>query len=185
MSAIVIFAVTIPATIFADGWSRRASLILGGVGIGLTMFLMGALYAGGAVHATSGAGRWVVVVSIYVFAVIYCITWGISIKIFAAEIQPQKTRATATSIAHGTNWLANFLVALVTPTLLATTSYGAYFLFGGCATVTALVCWAYMPETRGKSLDEIEQAFHESKGNGLHGLKSLGRAVRRRLPGGN
>lgn len=44
--------------------------------------------------------------------------------------------------------------------MLARTSYGVYFLFGGCTFLTAVVCWLFMPETRGKSLDEIEQAFY-------------------------
>lgn len=96
------------------------------------MFLMGTLYAGGAVHADAGGGRWVAVVAIYVFAVIYCTSWAVGIKIHAAaEIQPQRTRASATSLAHGGNWVANFLVALVTPVLLEPSSFGAYFLFRG------------------------------------------------------
>ncbi|AEO70695.1 uncharacterized protein THITE_2122379 [Thermothielavioides terrestris NRRL 8126] len=183
VSAIVIFAVSIPAMIFADRWSRRANTILGGIGMGITMFLMGGLYAGGAVHADSGAGRWIIVASIYVFAIIFSISWAVVIRIYAAEIQPQKTRAAATSLAHGSNWLSNFLVALVTPTLLARTSYGAYFLFGSCSVVTALVCWAFMPETRGKSLDEIEQAFYDTRGS-RRGLKAFGTVLRRKLPWG-
>ncbi|KAI0381419.1 general substrate transporter [Hypomontagnella monticulosa] len=182
VSAIVIFAVTIPATLFADRWGRRPNTILGGIGMAGTMFLMGSLYAGDAVHAGSGAGRWVVIASIYVFAVIYCVTWAVGVKVYAAEIQPQRTRASATSIAHGSNWLSNFLVALVTPTLLAKTSYGAYFLFGGCALLTAAVCAVFMPETRGLSLGEIDQAFVRGSkaGTAVSGLREFARAARRR-----
>jgi hypothetical protein len=129
----------------------------------IVMFLMGGLYAGKAVHTETGAGRWVVIVSIYLFAAIFSVSWAVGIKIYSAEIQPQNTRATATSMAHGSNWICNFLVALVTPTLLAKTAYGAYFLFGGCTFLTALVCILYMPETRGKSLNEIEQAFQKNR----------------------
>ncbi|KAL5333479.1 hypothetical protein BJX70DRAFT_403521 [Aspergillus crustosus] len=159
VSALVIFCVTIPALIWADKWGRRHSVIYGGIGISLTMFLMGALYAGNAVHSTTGAGRWVVIVSIYIFAVIFSPSWAVGIKIYAAEIQPQRTRASATSLAHGSNWATNFLVALTTPILLSKTSFGAYFLFGGCSLITAAVCAFYMPETKGRSLDEIEEAF--------------------------
>ncbi|KAK7910635.1 hypothetical protein PG985_013116 [Apiospora marii] len=161
VSALLIFAATVPATLFADRWSRRANTILGGLGMAATMFLMGALYAGDAVRPSGGAGRWVVIVCIYLFAVLYCVSWAVGIKVYAAEIQRPATRASATSIAHGSNWLSNFLVAIVTPTLLARTSYGAYFLFGGCTLLTALVCWAFMPETRGRSLDDIDRAFRE------------------------
>ncbi|QGA13725.1 hypothetical protein EYB26_001375 [Talaromyces marneffei] len=125
VSALAIFGVTIPALIWADGWGRRHSTIYGGIGLGVIMFLIGGLYAGTAVHGNSGAGRWVVIVSIYLFAMLYSLSWGVGIKIYAAEIQPQHTRAAATSLAHGSNWSANFLVALTTPILLANSSYGA------------------------------------------------------------
>ena len=173
----MIFAVTIPATIFSDKWGRRQSTIYGGIGLAATMFLMGALYAGDAVHRDSGAGRWMVIVTIYLFSVIYCSCWAVGIKVYAAEIQPQRTRASATSLAHGSNWASNFLVALVTLTLLQSSSFGPYFLFGGFSLFTAVVCAMFVPETKGRSLDEIEDAF-KSKVPGTQGFT---KAVRRVL----
>lgn len=168
---------TIPALIWADKWGRRHSTIYGGIGLSATMFLIGGLYAGNAVHGTFGAGRWVVIVAIYIFAVIFSISWAVGIKIYAAEIQPQRVRASATSLAHGSNWVANFLVALTTPVLLARSSFAAYFLFGGCSVVTAVVCAVFMPETKGKSLDEIEDAFRWR----TWGSRNVVRAVRKVL----
>ncbi|KAK7413502.1 hypothetical protein QQX98_007650 [Neonectria punicea] len=176
--AIVIFSVSVPGTIWADGWGRRRNTIFGGLGMAGSMFIIGGLYAADAVHA-DGAGRWVVVVTIYFFTVVYCVSWGIVLKIYAAEIQPQRTRASATSIAHGANWLTNFLVALVTPALLAKSSFGAYFLFGGCTFLTAVVCWLFMPETRGRTLAEIQRAFHSNHSTKLkESLKSVGKGFR-------
>lgn len=172
---------TIPALIWADKWGRRHSVIYGGVGISITMFLMGALYAGKAVHSTTGAGRWVVIVSIYIFAVIFSLSWAVGIKIYAAEIQPQRTRASATSLAHGSNWATNFLVALTTPILLSKSSFGAYFLFGGCSLITAAVCALYMPETKGRSLDEIEDAFKSKTVKSWSFMKTV-RPIARRAP---
>ena len=123
------------------------------------MFVIGGLYAGNTVHGSSGAARWVVIVSIYIFAAIFCISWAIGIKIYVAASQPQRTRASATNLAHGFNWVGNFLVALMTPVLLAKSNYAVYFLFGSFTLLTALVCFIFMPETKGKSLDEIEEAF--------------------------
>lgn len=168
VSAIVIFAATIPALIWADRWGRRRSSIYGGIGLAVTMFLIGGLYAGSAVYNSTGAGRWVVIVCIYIFAVIYSLSRAVSIKIYAAEIQPQRTRASATSLAHGSNWATNFLVALTTPILLSKSSFGAYFLFGGCTLITA-----FMPETKRQSLDEIEEAFR-SKSLSQTLLKAFG-----------
>ncbi|KAF2466628.1 putative transporter [Lindgomyces ingoldianus] len=179
VSAIVILSVTIPALIWADKWGRRQSTIYGGLGLSVIMFLMGGLYAGNAVHDSYGAGRWVVVVSIYLFAVVFCISWAVGIKIYVAESQPQRTRASATSLAHGSNWIANFLVALTTPILLDRSTFGAYFLFGGCTLLTAVVCLIWMPETKGKSLDEIEAAFSHK----APGTRTFFRSIRRLLRG--
>ncbi|KAH8691628.1 general substrate transporter [Talaromyces proteolyticus] len=175
VSALAIFGVTIPALIWADRWGRRHSTIFGGIGLTVVMFLVGGLYAGNAVHANSGTGRWIVIVSIYIFAVIYSLSWGVGIKIYAAEIQPQRTRAVATSLAHGSNWAANFLVALTTPILLARSSFGIYFLFGGCALITTVICALSMPETKGRSLEEIDEVFKSKK----FGSKRWNQAIRK------
>ena len=179
VSAIVIFSVTIPALAFSDKWGRRQSTIYGGLGLAITMLLIGGLYAGRTVHSDSGAGRWVVIISIYLSTAVYSVSWAVGMRVYVAESQPQRTRASATNIAYGSNWVANFLVALTTPILLARTSYGAYFLFGGCALFTALVCFGFMPETKGRSLEAIEGPFrHRLTG----GEKLLG-AIRKASSG--
>ncbi|KAJ5765324.1 hypothetical protein N7520_004883 [Penicillium odoratum] len=159
ISALVIFVATIPGLLYADKWGRKTSIVYGGIGLAVTMFVIGSLYAGGAVHTTTGAGRWVVIVFIYLFAVIFSMTWAVSVKVFAAEVNPQRCRAATATLAHSSNWLANFVVALVTPILLSKSSYGAYFLFGGCSLVTAGVASVFMHETKGRSLEEIEETF--------------------------
>ena len=131
--------------------------------MGILMFLMGGLYAGDAVHKSTGAGRWVVIVCIYIYAALYSVSWGISVKVYSAEIQPQRTRASATTLSHSSNWVSNFLVALTTPVLLAKSSYGAYFLWGGCCVVTVIVSLIYMHETKGRSFAQIEEAFTGKK----------------------
>ncbi|KAB8664843.1 hypothetical protein FH972_026267 [Carpinus fangiana] len=158
VSALVIFGVTIPACIMADSFKRRSSTIFGGLGMGTCMLLMGILYASNATERAPGS-RWAVIVAIYIYAALYSVTWAVIFKIYASEIQPAKTRAAASALAQSSNWIANFIVALVTPVLLSKSSYGAYFMFGGCALLTAAVCTVFMPETRGKALDTIAESF--------------------------
>lgn len=90
-------AVTIPAFLLADKWGRRTSAITGGVSLSGLMFLIGTLYATGAVDSTAVA-KWVVVVSVFMFGMIFCATWGIVTKIYASEIQAGHTRAAGNSI---------------------------------------------------------------------------------------
>lgn len=65
---------SIPAFLLADRWGRRASTIYGGLLLTATMVLIGSLYASDSVHKSSGAARWVVIVTIYIFAITYCMS---------------------------------------------------------------------------------------------------------------
>lgn len=84
----------------------------------MLMFLIGGLCVGGS------AGTWVVIVAIYIYVAIYCGSWAVRVKVYAAEIQPKRSRATATGLTYFGYRLSNFVVALVTPILIATTVYG-------------------------------------------------------------
>ncbi|PWY93543.1 general substrate transporter [Aspergillus sclerotioniger CBS 115572] len=162
ISGIVLVVVLVPALLFADKWGRRSSTIIGGIGLTTTILLIGPLYASNAVNPSHGAARWIVIVCIYFYAVFFASTWAVNIKVFAPEIQPQHTRAKATALAHGFNWVCNWFVAFICPILLEKTRFGAYFLFDGCCALTTVVCFLFMVEARGKSLDEIERAFMRS-----------------------
>ncbi|TGJ79370.1 hypothetical protein E0Z10_g9389 [Xylaria hypoxylon] len=159
VSAILMLAISVPGFLLADKWGRRTSVITGGVLLSGFMFLIGSLYAAGAVHPT-GVARWVVIVSVFAFGLTYCASWGIVGRIYASEIQPDHTRAAATCIAQGLGFFTNWLVAILAPILLDASSFAAYFLFGSLALGTVIVLAAYMPETRGRSLEDIQEAFH-------------------------
>lgn len=60
----------------------------------------------GSVHPTHGAARWVVVVMIYVFAIAYSGGWAVGFQVYISEIQPAKTRATASSLSRSSNWVS-------------------------------------------------------------------------------
>ncbi|KEY71650.1 hypothetical protein S7711_10036 [Stachybotrys chartarum IBT 7711] len=163
VSALVIMVVTIPATIFADSWGRRTSTLVGGVGITFAMFLIGSMYATNQVHPDTGAGRWVVIVSIYIFAVVFNMTWAICIKAFLVESLPHEVRSSGAALGQSANWIANFVVALITPPFLGDSIYGPYFFFGSCTLACVLVCVVCMAETRNQSLEAIEAASLDRK----------------------
>lgn len=70
-------------------------------------------------------------------------------------------------------------MALITPILLDASAFGAYFLFGGLALFTAAVMATYMPETRGRSLESIQEAFQRPAA-----ASDVARYLRRLVPGG-
>ncbi|PLB50107.1 putative transporter [Aspergillus steynii IBT 23096] len=176
VSAILICVSSIPAFLLTDRIGRRASTLYGGMVLATVMATIGSLYASGSVHTSSGVGRWVVIVAIYVFSITYCMTWALGIKVFASEIQPVPTRATVTSIAQSANCITNFAVAYITPVLLDKSPFGIYFLFCGCILSTVGVCAVYMPETKGKAMESISGEFQHHQRH----LVGLGSGIRLR-----
>merc|ERR1711977_545017 len=92
-----------------------------------------------------------------------------------AEIHPFHVRATSVSITTSTNWFANYLVSqtFLTLSLALSTSRdcpkghpnGVFWLFG-CVGACALVAFAWkLPETKGKTLEQISDLFKPSKGS--------------------
>lgn len=59
---------------------------------------------------------------------------------------------------------SNYLVALITPVLIAKSTYGAYYLFAFSSLFTTIIVALRMVETRGHSLEEIEQRYVQSRG---------------------
>lgn len=153
-------AVSVPALFYADRFTRRSVVLVGGLLLTTCMLLIGSLYASNSVSST-GPARWVVIILVFVFGLTYSSTWGIVGKIYASEIQPSATRSAANSAAQGLGFFTNWLVAILTPVLLANSRFAAYFVFGGFCLTTMLVLWSYMPETRGQSLEAIEEAFRQ------------------------
>ncbi|KAJ7893468.1 general substrate transporter [Mycena olivaceomarginata] len=85
--------------------------------------------------------------------------WAIVIRVIASEVQPKRTRAAATSLAQRSNWI----IAFSTPLFLTRSTSGPYLMFGGFSLLTVLVCVVFQPETKGLSLDMLEQDFKETK----------------------
>ncbi|KAF2676203.1 MFS general substrate transporter [Lentithecium fluviatile CBS 122367] len=103
---------------------------------------------------------------------------GISFRIYASEIQPSSTRVGATSLAQSSNWFASWIVAFMTPILLARSSFGAYFFFGFSSLFCLIICLYIMAETRSESLEAIDQAFRQiSSGFALGKLRRRNVAV--------
>jgi hypothetical protein len=151
-------AISIPALLLADKISRRSSIIYGGLILTFCMFTIGTLYASTPITPHSPTS-YLIIVLVFFFGLAYSATWGIVGKIYASEIQPQATRSAASAIAQGLGFFTNWIVAIITPVLLANSKFGAYFLFGGvCLGSVGVLMWT-MPETRGLSLEDIQRAF--------------------------
>ena len=113
---------SIPAAfLLTDRWGRRTSALGGGLGLAGLMFLIGGLSSSVVGDAGAGAGagaafsRWAVVVPAFLFCMLFCATWGVVAKVYAAEILPGNTRAAANSVAMGLNFVSSSSIPCLFP----------------------------------------------------------------------
>jgi len=169
--------ISIPAVLTADRVPRRLSMLSGGFLLSTSMLTIGTLYALDIVKPT-GAARWAVIVLVFVFSLTFVSTWGLVGKIYASEIQPAATRSSASCVAQGLGFFTNWLVAISTPVLLAKSAFSAYFIFGSICLATVVVLGVTMPETRGLSLEDIQERFRRPVGPGGRFASWLRRMLR-------
>ena len=145
---------TLLALLLIDKLGRRPLLIGGMAAVVLTLLLAGMLF----LTETPNATLIVVVLGAY----IACIAFSICavIWVITPEIFPNRVRGRAMSIAAFSNWGTNTIAAYLFPWYVA--SFGmhiGFFTFGAICLVATLFFWKFVPETKGKSLEQIEQLF--------------------------
>ena len=93
------------------------------------------------------------------------ISFGPISWLLVGEIFPLAVRGQAAAVATLTNFSSNWLVSLALPSLQTGIGLGkTYALFAAIGVVALISIYNTVPETRGKSLEEIEAMFAESKG---------------------
>ncbi len=86
------------------------------------------------------------------------------IFVFLSEMYPTRIRGLAMSIATLSLWIGTYLIGQLTPWMLETlTPSGTFFLFAIMCIPYMLIVWKLMPETAGKSLEEIERFWLKNK----------------------
>jgi MFS family permease len=101
-------------------------------------------------------------VLLLVFFMAYIFSTAISISavifVLLSEMYPTKVRGLAMSVAGLSLWVGTYLIGQLTPWLLATLApAGTFILFAFMCVPYMLIMWKLVPETTGKSLEEIEK----------------------------
>src|SRR4051794_7614741 len=155
---VVNVGMTIVAIRLLDRTGRRPLLLTGTAGMAVGMVITGLAFLGGAhLH---GATAYLGIAGLLIYTGSFAVGLGPVFWLMIAEIYPLRIRGQAMSVATIANWGANFVVTISFLTLLnALTPKGVFFLFA----VLTLVALGYfakrVPETRQRSLQEIERAL--------------------------
>jgi MFS family permease len=106
------------------------------------------------------AGGIVTVLALVVFIASFAFSMGPIVWTLISEIYPNRVRGRAISVATAANWLAAFLVAQFFLSLVdAIGESTTFFLFSALCVVSFVFVWYLVPETKGRSLEEIQERW--------------------------
>ncbi len=155
------FLCTIGALFLVDRVGRRALLMAGSAGMGLALLALG--FAFRQAHPSSG---WILGL-ILLYVACFALSLGPCVWVYIAEIFPNRIRGRAMSVATLALWTACLAVTLTFLSLMRLLSpTGTFWLYAGLCAVMFVVVLLVLPETKQKSLEEI-QAFW-TVGSGSH-----------------
>lgn len=94
---------------------------------------------------------------------VFCCAISISAIVFVllSEMYPNSVRGRAMSIAGFALWIGTYLIGQLTPVLLGWSQSGTFFLFAAMCVPYMLIMWRLVPETTGRSLEEIEEYWNK------------------------
>jgi sugar porter (SP) family MFS transporter len=155
---------TVVAIASVDRWGRRPLMLLGTAGMGLSLLAMGVM-AQTLTDPTAASG-WMLL-----FIVAYIAAFGLSVGpvtwVILAEIFPTAVRGRALGLATFFLWTADYLVTQTFPMMDAKDSWFVrhfnhafpFYSYAAFCVVLIIVVWRFVPETKGRSLEEIERSW--------------------------
>ncbi|KAL9054988.1 MAG: hypothetical protein Q9162_003843 [Coniocarpon cinnabarinum] len=158
-----------------DRFGRRKLMLFSALGMGCCMAIVaGASSATGNRSAVAAAGAF-----IFLFSTFFPVGFlGLSF-LYASEISPLNVRVYITSVSTGTVWMSNFVVAEMTPAVLADIAGRYYILYAAINLFLIIpVVYFFFPETNQRTLEEMDEIFRNSS-NALQPVKVSRRMVQR------
>jgi SP family arabinose:H+ symporter-like MFS transporter len=144
---------TIVAMIFLDRWGRRAILMIssGGMGVALTFLVIGLIY---------GVSPLLMLASILLYVAFFALGMGPGPWLIISEIFPTKVRSRAASLATSTLWSGTLLVTFTFLSLVKILNlWGTLAIYGALSGLCCIFVWKMVPETKGRTLEQIQQAW--------------------------
>jgi sugar porter (SP) family MFS transporter len=171
--------VTIIAAFLVDRLGRRPLLLISLTGMVLGLVLLGLAFLFSHGTTTSFLGT-LTVISLMIYIAAFAIGMGPVFWLLISEIYPLNVRGTAMSLATVANWAANFLIAVTFLSFVNVLTEGGTFLMYAVVGVLAWIfAFRLVPETKGKTLEQIQQHWQAGKHPREMGKEAAPKAVLR------
>jgi SP family sugar:H+ symporter-like MFS transporter len=162
LTGLVNILATIPAILLIDRIGRKPLLLIGSVGMTLTLGAMAVVFNTASVGPDGKpllshiAAVWgLTAANLYIVA--FAMSWGPVMWVLLGEMFPNEMRGAALAISGATNWIANFTVTVTfLPLLGAVGLAGAYAFYAIAAAISLPFVWAAVRETKGKTLEQMK-----------------------------
>ena len=159
---------TVVGIIVVDKIGRRVPLAIGSAGMAVSLAVL-AIAFGQAEVADATAGEavnlpepWglVALVAANVFVAFFAATWGPFMWLLLGEMFPNRIRAVALGVTAAFNWLANFMVSTLFPTMADFSLVFAYGAYAAVALISLIFVIRWVPETKGRELEDMQHQTH-------------------------
>ena len=156
---VVNFLFTIIAVKSVDKYGRKPLMVIGAAGMAVAMLSLGFVFF-------CGATGYLALFCMMLYVASFAMSWGPVTWVLLAEIFPNKIRGKALAVAVAAQWISNYLVSLTFPImndnsyLTGLFNHGfAYWVYGVMSVLALLFILKYVPETKGKTLEEMESLW--------------------------
>lgn len=145
---------TVVAIFTVDKVGRKPLLIIGSAGMMIGMTALALLSFSEAIGVAA-------LVFIILYTASFMMSWGPICWVLISEIFPNTIRSQAVAVAVAAQWISNFIVSATFPSLSAWSVGGTYCIYAFMALASALFVWRWVPETKGKTLEEMSKLWRK------------------------
>ncbi|OJJ37964.1 hypothetical protein ASPWEDRAFT_153987 [Aspergillus wentii DTO 134E9] len=163
----------IPIVFYLDRVGRRPLAIIGGVAMAVPHLIMAGLMGKFSDSWPSHQGvGWFCVALIYIYVLAYAASYGPLPWVLPSEVFPSSKRAKGVGAATAVIWISNFIIGFVVPEMIISIGWGTFLFFGLFCVAAAVFSFIFVPETSGKSLEQIADVFGDKLGDGEKELRN-------------
>ncbi|XP_049780270.1 facilitated trehalose transporter Tret1-like [Schistocerca cancellata] len=153
------------APFLVDRVGRRRLLIFSSTGMCLALIPLGVFFVLSDAKQNVESIGWIPVTALILYIIVYTPGYGCLPFTVSGEVFPPNVKIVAMPMAACVSWFMSFIVTRFYEDIaLAVGNGGPFFVFAGCAFLVTIYVYFVVPETKGKTLEEIQEMLGEEKG---------------------